>query len=225
VDALDLLFRRLVLAARAADALARPLEVGEILDRHVPYRAARRDGLLDSNDDYLHVVMQLLAGERELVFADDLMQDDLRNELKSPNPDLQVLRTYASAKVRLSTAAVQRVLEGDTQIDLRPSTPISTDAVSAASAPRPDAGSGVSPVPGREQPAVASPTPVLTPVAPAAESEVASCPYCAQRLPTDRPVRFCPGCGINLRVRRCPGCSTEIESEWKYCVTCGRSAA
>lgn len=224
MDALDLLFRRLVLAARAADALARPLEVGEILDRHVPYRAARRDGLLDTNDDYLHAVMQLLAGERELVFADDLMQDDLRNELASANPDFGVLRTYASAKVRLATAAVQRVLDGDTAIDLRPSSPVSSESIAAAE-PAPTAASGVSPVPGRAPSPAGAPTPVLTPVAPAAESEVASCPYCAQRLPTDRPVRYCPGCGINLRVRRCPGCSAEIESEWKYCVTCGKSAA
>ncbi len=209
MDTIDLLFRRLVLAAQAADALARPLEVGEILDTLVTYRAARRDGTIDTHDDYLHAMLQILAGERELVFADDLMQDDLRNEVASSNPDLGVLRTYASAKVRLSTSAVQRVLAGDTAIDLRPTTP---DGVSA-----------VEPVGGM--------TPASTPAtAPATvvrsvEPQGAECPYCTHALPTDRPVKYCPGCGINLRVRRCPGCSTEIESEWKFCVTCGRSAA
>ena len=220
MDTIDLLFRRLVLAAQAADALARPIEVGEILDTLVTYRAAPRDGAIETHDDYLHAMMQILAGERELIFADDLMQDDLRNEVASSNPDLGVLRTYASAKVRLSTNAVQRVLAGDTEIDLRPPTPVSTPVVVLAPAPasRPSAAGGVS-----------SPEPVGGP-SPAtnirsAEPQGAECPYCTHALPTDRLVKYCPGCGINLRMRRCPGCSTEIESEWKFCVTCGRSAA
>ena len=50
------------------------------------------------------------------------------------------------------------------------------------------------------------------------------CPYCAHTLPLGRTVKFCPSCGLNLLVRRCPGCSAEIESGWKFCVTCGRKA-
>ena len=60
---------------------------------------------------------------------------------------------------------------------------------------------------------------------PANVTEPEECPYCAQALPSDRAVRYCPHCGINLRIRRCPGCSAEMEAEWKCCVTCGRSAA
>lgn len=209
MDTIDLLFRRLVLAAQSADALARPIEVGEILDTLVTYRAARRDGGIETHDDYLHAMMRIFAGERELVFADDLMQDDLRNEVASSNPDLGVLRTYASAKLRLSTTAVQRVLAGDTAIDLRPATPVATPVVPAA--PIPTSGSAAMPRPAGG--------------VSASEPQGAECPYCAHALPTDRVVKYCPGCGINLRVRRCPGCSTEIESEWKFCVTCGRSAA
>jgi hypothetical protein len=123
VDALDLLFRRLVLAAREAGALSRPLEVGEVLDRLAPYKAARRDGQVDTNDDYLHAMMRLLSGERGYVFADETIQDDLLAELASPNPDLTVLRAYRNTKVRLATAEAQRILEGDVRIDLRPPTP------------------------------------------------------------------------------------------------------
>jgi hypothetical protein len=210
VDALDLLFRRLVLAARAAGALERPLEVGELVEKLVPYRAARRDGLLETNDDYLHALMRLLAGERDLVFADELMQDDLAGELKGGNPDLGLIRTYLNVKVRLSTTAVKGVLEGNTEIDLRPPTPIMTPAVKATpvkSTPVASAAIGA--------PATGSPAP--------APSD--GCPYCAQPLPAERSVRFCPSCGLDLRLRRCPGCSAEIESGWKYCVTCGRTAA
>ena len=209
MDALDLLFRRLVLAARAAGALERPLDVGELLEKLVPYRAARRDGVLDSNDDYLHALMRLVSGERELVFADELMQDDLQNELKGSNPDLGLLRTYINVKVRLSTTAVQRVLAGDTEIDLRSPTPITAPVVD----PTPPA-----PIPV----VLAAPPP---PAAATMDREVDACPYCAQPLPSERSVRYCPNCGIDLRLRRCAGCSAEIESGWKYCVTCGRTAA
>jgi hypothetical protein len=57
-----------------------------------------------------------------------------------------------------------------------------------------------------------------------AEPGTLDCPYCSQSLPTDRSLKYCPHCGLNLRIRRCPGCSAEMEAEWKFCVTCGRSA-
>ncbi len=132
MDALDLLFRRIVLAAQAAGALERHLTVGELLDQLAPYGAARRDGALDTHDDYLHALMRLISGERARFFGDDLMQDDLKAELATANPDLTVLRTYAQTKLRISTAGVQDVLAGDTTIDLRPPTPIGTPRPSGA---------------------------------------------------------------------------------------------
>lgn len=236
-DALDALFRRLVHAAQQADALARPLEVAEVLDTLVPCRAARRDGLLDTNDDYLHCMMQLLAGERGYIFADDLLQDDLKNELAAINPDLGVLTSYRTVKVRIGSTAAQRVLAGDTAIDLRPETPatVQPDAPAArVSSPIPTAPRGVSQntdapsVP----PVVAVPVAPVSPVAPLApavpvviaEPDALDCPYCSQALPTTHALKYCPHCGLNLRIRRCPGCSAEMEAEWKFCVTSGRSA-
>ena len=35
---------------------------------------------------------------------------------------------------------------------------------------------------------------------------------------------FCPHCGLNLTVRQCPACSTELDVNWRFCVTCGRGA-
>jgi hypothetical protein len=249
VDAVDLLFRRLVLAANAADALARPIDVGELIETFVPYRAARRDGQLETNDDYLHAMMQLVAGDKDYLFVDELMQDDLRNELKSSNPDLGLIRLYLNTKVRISTTAAQKVMAGDTAIDLRPPTPVGTPAVPvAAVAAKAPAAPVETPVVAKAPEAAtarrtgsAVPTsPVATtsrstpslPMAPVSTAPVVTapatahnCPYCAQELPGDRAVRFCPGCGFDLQVRRCAGCSAEIEAEWKFCVTCGRSAA
>lgn len=235
MDALDLLFRRIVLAARAAGALERPVTVGEILDAFAPYAAAKRDGALDTHDDYLHVLMRLCSGERSLAFGDDLMQDDLKAELETPNPDLTVMRTYAQTKLRLATARAQEVLAGDTEIDLRPPTPMNPRRSSAGVAPMTTSPRGSSAVPITE--------PMTEPIgrgalqeafdayagsqdaAPAATgTALTGCPYCAQALPTGRTIKFCPSCGLNLLVRRCPGCSAEIESGWKFCVTCGRKA-
>jgi hypothetical protein len=247
VDALDLLFRRLVLAARASGALERPVTVGEVLDDFAPYAASKRDGQLDTHDDYLHALMRLISGERSLLFGDDLMQDDLKAELDSPNPDLAVLRTYTHTKLRVSTAGIASVLAGDTNIDLRPPTPRAPQArvTGAAQAPRPSG--SVPRVPGPAAP----PEPMTEPrspgalhtafstydastrspaaadagvVTPPADTANTGCPYCAQALPPERAFKFCPSCGLNLHVRRCPGCSAEIESGWKFCVTCGRKA-
>ncbi|MEX2182450.1 MAG: zinc ribbon domain-containing protein [Gemmatimonadaceae bacterium] len=224
MDALDLLFRRVVLAARAADALARPLDVGEVLEKLVPYRAARRDGLLETNDDYLHALMRLFSGERDLIYADELLQDDFKAELASPNPDLGLLRTYVNASLRLSTTAVQKVLAGDTEIDLRPPTPIATAAAVRAAAAATAEPPASERVPSSQLfDAVAAQAPKAAP--PPAVTGEGGCPYCAQPLPGDRTVKYCPSCGLNLLIRRCAGCSAEIESGWKFCVTCGRSSS
>ncbi len=53
---------------------------------------------------------------------------------------------------------------------------------------------------------------------------VASCRYCSGRLPEGRRVTFCPHCGLDLTKRQCPACSTELEAQWRFCVTCGRGA-
>lgn len=227
MDTLDLIFRRIVLAAKAAGALERQVTVGEILESFAPYVSARRDGPIATHDDYLEAVMRLVSGERALLFGDDLMQDDLKAELDAPNPDVTVIKTYAQSKVRLSTEGVQRVLAGDTKIDLRPPTPFSPrPAVRSDPAPVPSPATAAAAIdgdpqtsPGRDKGLFAAFDPLPNP-----DTEDAGCPYCAQPVPEGRTVKFCPTCGQNLTVRRCPGCSAEIESGWKFCVTCGRSA-
>ena len=49
------------------------------------------------------------------------------------------------------------------------------------------------------------------------------CRYCGGGLPDGRELHFCPHCGQNLQVLNCPGCGAEIESGWKFCVSCGKA--
>jgi hypothetical protein len=48
------------------------------------------------------------------------------------------------------------------------------------------------------------------------------CRFCDNKLPQGRAITFCPFCGMDLTKRQCPACSTELEVNWRYCVTCGR---
>jgi len=50
------------------------------------------------------------------------------------------------------------------------------------------------------------------------------CRYCGNRLPENRRMTFCPHCGMDMTKRQCPACSTELDVNWRFCVTCGRSA-
>jgi len=208
-DELDRLFIHLVRAVRDTqpEFLSRPFEVGELLT-FVPYRTVRVGVGVETADDYAHAVTRLLSGERGYIFADDLMQDDLRAELSSPNPDLNAYRLYVNARVSLAQEHARQHLEQMTP-------PIPHEAViEAPSAPRPV----VPRVP-------AAPRPLDPEAALPKRPSRPGCKYCGQTLPEGREVLFCPSCGQNLLVRRCAACSAEIEPGWKFCVACGRVAS
>lgn len=72
-------------------------------------------------------------------------------------------------------------------------------------------------------PPAPSVSPMTVPRATApAPSAGASCRYCGGALPDGRRVTFCPSCGHNVTVQHCPACATELEVDWKFCITCGR---
>jgi hypothetical protein len=147
-DQLERLFRALVLRVRDVrpENLSRPFEVGDILRAFVPYRATRAEVGVETAEDYEVLILRLLSGERGFLFADDGMQDDLRRELDSGNPDLQALQAYGTARVTLAQHAMRQVLEA---------APAPAAATSATSLPAPAAASAeVSPA----APASALPT-------------------------------------------------------------------
>jgi hypothetical protein len=40
-------------------------------------------------------------------------------------------------------------------------------------------------------------------------------------MPAGRTVVFCPWCGGRLIPFTCARCQTELDSEWRHCITCG----
>ena len=224
MDSLDLLFERLVRAVRDTrpEFLTRPFEVAELMEL-VPYRSVRGEAELETNDDYAHALTRLVAGERGYIFADDLLQDDLRAELASPNPDLAAYRAYLTARVTISLAHARKAGAG------MPPAPTPVTPPAAVTPPAPQQQVPLSEAittPKVLRPSAAAASRPLDPGAETAQrSSRPGCRYCGQELPEDRQVHFCPSCGQNLLARRCAACSAELEPGWKFCVACGRLAA
>ena len=57
------------------------------------------------------------------------------------------------------------------------------------------------------------------PAPPPAASD--TCRHCRNPVPTGRQVVFCPWCGQRLIPFTCERCQTELDSEWRHCITCG----
>ncbi len=244
MDDCERLYRRLVHQVRtnAPELLARSFEVSRIYQQLVPYRTMRSTLGMQTNDDYELALCQLLSGSRGLLTGEREMQEALRHELDSPNPDLSVYRAWATASVAFTPEPLRDAM-------LRP-TPERTDAIEdhgrhspvqqmviaarptlellspeEAAAALPEAVTAKA-----ESPAVSALEPLPAPQAdmpairpaPVKVNLGDSCRYCANSLPEGRSVVFCPGCGHNLTVKHCAACSTELEVGWKFCITCGR---
>jgi len=118
-DELERLYEALVRRVRDVrpENLSRPFEVADILRTFVPYRTTRVHVGVETAEDYEVLVLRLLSGERGLVFTDDAMQDDLKRELDSGNPDLRALHAYGTAKITLAQHAMRQVLESSSPAD------------------------------------------------------------------------------------------------------------
>jgi hypothetical protein len=181
MDDLDRLVRRLVQNVRNSypQYLSQPVEVSELYQTLIPYRHNRTELEIETNQDYEAALCQLLSGERGYVTGDAAMQDAMRKELSSPNPNTAVFRDFAAARVTLTSEAVRHFADSPTSLQRgapsaspRASTPTSTSGSSAASACRYCGGT----LPDGRR--------------------VLFCPSCGQNLMVQR----CPACGTELEI-------------------------
>jgi hypothetical protein len=247
VDDCERLYRRLVAQVRtnAPDLMGRPFEVSRIYQHLVPYRTMRAALGMVTNDDYELALCQLLGGARGLLSGEREMQEALRTELDSPNPDLSVYRAYATAMVDFTPEPLRDALlrpltpervvsvagshpspAAHTALSARPTVEVDPPAQASLhreAAPAPAAAPvSVAPVTASPSPALSHPDMPATRPAPIKVSHGDACRYCGGGLPDGRSVVFCPGCGHNLTVKHCAACATELEVGWKFCITCGR---
>jgi double zinc ribbon protein len=238
MDDLDRLHRRLVHNIRATrpEYLKIPFTVRELYEQIVPYRHNRRELAIETNDDYETAVARLLSGERGYVTADPLMQESLRRELASPTGDPGVFKDYADATLTLTEAAQGALTPAAGTAAAGMSTPESVAEHSEASQQtrdrmhdEPTSGHSALAAFDAMSPATSAPAAATTPVPSLLESLSSidvptGCRFCGGTLPEGRETNYCPHCGENLRTRRCPACGSEMDSSWRFCVTCGRAA-
>jgi hypothetical protein len=110
MDELDRLFRRLVQNIRNGypEYLSRPFEVSELYQTLIPYRHNRRELEIDTNQDYEMAICRLLAGERGYAGGDEAMQQAIREEIESPNPNTGIFREFAASRVQLVPEAMRQ---------------------------------------------------------------------------------------------------------------------
>lgn len=242
MDHLDRLFHRAVnnIRSRNPAHLTLPFTVAELYEQIVPYRHNRRELGIETNQDYEVTITRLLSGERGYLLGDEAMQESLRRELESQEPDVSAFREFATAEISISPTALQSVgavprRGAKEELTAPGSTEQGKPPAARAEAARPA-------VPAAQPPAEAAPSPqaissqedAVRPVASgasapgrlpqAAFSPDAGCRFCGATLPEGKQVKFCPNCGQNLSISRCPACGSEIEAGWKFCITCGRAA-
>jgi hypothetical protein len=224
------MFRHLVrtIETRNREYLTRPFEVAELYQTILPYRLHRRELGLDTNQDYELTLLELLSGARGYLVVDERMRDTLRKELGSGNPDLSVLREFATTHVALASDAVRRLATPEARDGARSDAPSvtapgggrpvrprsSSGATSSAGTPTDAPPGGVSSA--RRSPGSPSRTVAVNPAG-------EPCRFCGGALPAARQITFCPHCGQNLTVVNCAACGTELELGWGYCTTCGRA--
>ena len=251
MDDLDRLYRLLVdsIKAQHPELLTHPFEVADVYQSILPYRLHRRALGMETNSDYEMTLLRLLAGERGYMIGDDEMQDALRRELSTPNPDPGAFRPFAQSHVALAADALRRLEQGSAAAAAATGRGLPTPAATPTVQPRANQGFAPPAVPAA--PARAPMAPAARPVAQAqaapmrppvtnptlqetmsapprsttAEALGGRCRYCSGALPAGRRLTYCPHCGQNLTVQHCPACNTELEVGWKFCTTCGRGVS
>lgn len=221
------MYRHLVRTVRTkyTPLLTQPFEVGELYQTILPYRLHRRELGLETNQDYELTLLELLSGTNGYLVVDDRMRDTLAAQLASPEPDLSVIRKFASEHVAFAPEALHR-LEADARATGAQSVVRSGTPQAPARLGHARTGSGampaiaIAPTAGLPNEVHSRRTP---PPVDVASGEL--CMFCKGELPAGRQISFCPHCGQDLTVLHCPACGGELERGWKFCVTCGRTAA
>jgi hypothetical protein len=229
MDELTRFARRLVEQLTASkEGVNRAVPIGQIRDKILPYRTHRRALMLESVEDYETVLLRLVAGERGFVRTQPAgAAKRCQDELAGANPDLGVLDELADSTIQITSLAAAQIVGDDDQGGVTLSEakePASAEAPAPSAPPRPQ---GLKPQYRRTAEAVASQAPAPPAVAPSEAKGPSSaqtqpeCRHCHHVMPAGRTVVFCPWCGGRLIPFTCARCQTELDSEWRHCITCG----
>ncbi len=117
---IDRLFRHVARSLLAAnpERLQQPVSISELISTLVPYRTSRRSLGVDSSEDYELLLLRFASGEGGFAHTQpDPVRLRFANEVRSPNPDLSVLREFRDAVFILQPAPLARMLTGASEDD------------------------------------------------------------------------------------------------------------
>ena len=216
MEDLERFFRQIVRTLAATDParLHRPLPLTDLRNSIVPYRANRRALQLESSEDYELVLMRLCAGEGGFARTEPAeVRAEFEIEVGSSNPDLDIVHRHENAVVSLEPKPLALALNHEPGLAFAPPDhPVRVSKREEAAAPPP------------EPPSVETPgTPAESVVA--GGHHLPQCGLCGRDLPTGRVVNFCPHCGGSQGLARCPACRSELEADWRHCVSCGATVS
>jgi hypothetical protein len=229
MDDVERLFKGLVEVLRdtAPESVRTPFQVSELYQSIIPYRTHKRRLGFDTNEDYEMAMLRLLAGEGGFAAVEPAeVQTQLEHEAGTANPNPGAFREFAAARVMLNMEAVRAVTR--TAASYAPPPPPPPPPPSGAGATsQPDADPAAAfPAPAGATDATTQQEPPWTGSLTDAEPILGerTCPHCTELLPDNPVVHYCPFCGQRVGTVSCSHCGTEIETGWRYCVTCGKPA-
>jgi hypothetical protein len=235
IDEVERLFRQLVdvLNTSDPDRLRSPIQISEIYQTIIPYRHYRAALGFDTNEDYEVALMRMLTGEGGFATLDPPeVQDALAEEARAVNPNGAAVREYAAARVYLNSGAVRTVTEAheayapprdpDVEIysygDEGDRFKRASDVVEHREPPPPRFDLVGEDTPPEDTP----PEDTVAPLPHAAPTTGESaCGACGETLPSTRSANYCPFCGRDLQALACTSCGSELESRWRFCLSCG----
>ena len=234
MDELTRFARRLIeQLAASKDGVNRAVPIGMVRDKILPYRTHRRALMLESVEDYETVLLRLVAGERGFVRTLPVAAAQrCQEELAGANPDLGVLDEMAESTIQITSLAAAQILgdeaDGATPGEAAVSSAVKEKAPIAKEKPAVTPSEAAIPSTTKEKAPIAKERPAA-PVAslPARDHSteesvtMTECPHCHHAMPPGREVVFCPWCGKRLIPFTCSRCQTELDSEWRHCITCG----
>jgi len=224
MDELTRFARRLVEQLTASkEGVNRAVPIGQIREKILPYRTHRRTLLLESVEDYETVLLRLVAGERGFVRTlPPAAAKRCQDELAGANPDLGVLDELADSTIQITSLAAAQIVGDDDQGTVALSDPpvIGSEAKQPR---RPAEIASVAPRPPQSDKVQYRRTAEIASVAPRPQGDnsLPECRHCHHVMPAGRTVVFCPWCGGRLIPFTCARCQTELDSEWRHCITCG----
>jgi hypothetical protein len=233
------------------EGVNRAVPIGQIREKILPYRTHRRALMLESVEDYETVLLRLVAGERGFVRTLPLAAAKrCQDELAGANPDLGVLDELADSTIQITSLAAAQIVGDDGEVTLSEAKgPVPPEAPAPSAAARPQSDKPAAPRPpqidkvqyrrtaelavtlnevkGPISPQASVPSAAARPqgdkpAAPRPQGDTqAECRHCHHVMPAGRTVVFCPWCGGRLIPFTCARCQTELDSDWRHCITCG----